>query len=70
MSKEVPPDKFPTLVKWLFPLLDIDDRVVITKGWMTLMPPQVFASLKPLIRTVVAENWVELTQHIPELDDR
>jgi hypothetical protein len=70
MSKEVPPDKFPTLVQWLFPLLDIDDRVVITKGWMTLMPPQVFASLKPLIRTVVAENWVELTQHIPELDDR
>jgi iron-sulfur cluster repair protein YtfE (RIC family) len=70
MAKEVPPDKFPTLVQWLFPLLDIDDRVVVTKGWMTLMPSQVFAGLKPLIREIVAENWVELTRRIPELDDR
>jgi hypothetical protein len=70
MSKKVPSDRFPTLVQWLFPLLDIDDRVVITKGWMTLMPPQVFAGLKPLIRKTVAENWVELAQRIPELDDK
>ena len=70
MSKKVPPDRFPTLVQWLFPLLDFDDRVVITKGWMTLMPPQVFAGLKPLIRKIAAENWVELAQRIPELDDK
>jgi hypothetical protein len=70
MSKKVPPDRFPTLVQWLFPLLDLDDRVVITKGWMTLMPPQVFAGLKPLIRKTVAENWVELAQRIPELNDK
>ena len=70
MSKKVPPDKFPTLVQWLFPLLDLDDRVVVTKGWMTLMPPQVFAGLKPLIRNVVAENWVELARRIPELDNK
>ena len=70
MSKKVPPDRFPTLVQWLFPLLDLEDRVVVTKGWMTLMPPQVFAGLKPLIRKVVAENWVELARRIPELDDK
>jgi hypothetical protein len=70
MSKKVPPDRFPTLVQWLFPLLDLDDRVVITKGWMTLMPPQVFAGLKPLIRKIVAENWVELARRIPDLDDK
>jgi iron-sulfur cluster repair protein YtfE (RIC family) len=70
MSKKVPPDRFPTLVQWLFPLLDFDDRVVITKGWMTLMPPLVFAGLKPLIRKIVAENWVELARRIPGLDDR
>ncbi|HVP16069.1 MAG TPA: hemerythrin domain-containing protein [candidate division Zixibacteria bacterium] len=70
MSKKVPPDRFPTLVQWLFPLLDLDDRVVITKGWMTLMPPQVFDGLKPLIRKTVANNWVELTQRIPELQDK
>jgi len=70
MSKKVPPDRFPTLVQWLFPLLDFEDRVVITKGWMTLMPPQVFAGLKPLIKKTVAENWVELARRIPELDDK
>ena len=69
MSKQVPPDKFPTLVQWLFPLLDLDDRVVITKGWMTLMPPQIFAGLKPLIRKIVAENWSELVGRIPELNN-
>jgi len=67
MSKKVPPDRFPTLVQWLFPLLDFEDQLVVTKGWMTLMPPQVFASLKPLIKKSVAENWVKLTQLIPEL---
>jgi hypothetical protein len=70
MSKDVPPDRFPTLVQWLFPLLDLEDRVVVTKGWMALMPPQVFAGLKPLIRKIVAENWVELARRIPELEDK
>jgi hypothetical protein len=70
MSKKVPPDRFPTLVQWLFPMLDFDDQVVVTRGWMTLMPPQVFAGLKPLIRKIVAENWVELTRRIPQLDDK
>jgi iron-sulfur cluster repair protein YtfE (RIC family) len=70
MSKKVPPDRFPNLIQWLFPLLDIDDRVVITGGWITLMPPQVFAGLKPLIRKAMAENWTELARRIPELDDK
>lgn len=67
MSKQVPSDRFPTVVQWLFPLLDLEDRVVVTKVWMTLMPPQVFDGLKLLIKKTVAENWVELTQRIPEL---
>ena len=37
---------------------------------MTVMPPQVFNGLKLLIKKAVAENWVELTQRIPELDDK
>jgi iron-sulfur cluster repair protein YtfE (RIC family) len=70
MSKKVPPDRFPIMVQWLFPLLDLDDRVVVTKGWMTLMPPQVFDGLKPLIKKAVADNWIELTQRIPKLHDK
>jgi hypothetical protein len=68
MARKVPPDRTPTLVRWLFPLLGHDDRAVVTMGWMTLMPPQVFAGLKPLIRETVAGDWAELTRRIPELD--
>jgi iron-sulfur cluster repair protein YtfE (RIC family) len=68
MARKVPPEKTPTLVRWLFLLLDHDDRAVITKGWMTLMPPQAFAGLKPLIKEVVGSDWTELTRRIPELE--
>jgi iron-sulfur cluster repair protein YtfE (RIC family) len=68
MARKVPSDRAPTLVQWLFPLLDLNDRVVVTRGWMTLMPPQVFAGLKPLIKETVAGDWTELTRRIPELD--
>jgi iron-sulfur cluster repair protein YtfE (RIC family) len=70
MSRKVPPDKFPTMVQWLFPLLDLKDQTVVAKGWMTLMPPQVFANLKPSIEKATAENWAELTKQIPELEHK
>ena len=68
MSKKVPPGQFPALVQWLLPLLDFDDRIVVTEGWMKLMPPQVFAQLKPLIKKTVAEDWAKLAHRIPNLD--
>ena len=67
MSQKVPSDRFPTLVQWLFPLLEFQDQVAVTKSWMTRMPPQVFATLKPLIKKSVPDNWVELTRQIPGL---
>ncbi len=70
MSRKVPPEKFPTLAKWLFPLLDFNDQLTITRGWMTFMPPQVFANVKPLIKQNAGENWVKLTQQIPELNEK
>ena len=68
MAGKVPPRRNPTLVQWLFPLLNHDDRATITRVWMTLMPPQVFAGLKPLIREAVSGEWVELKRQIPELE--
>ena len=68
MSKKVPPERFPALVQWLLPLLELEDRVIVTDGWMKLMPPQVFAGLKPLMRKIMAEDWTELTRRIPKLD--
>jgi iron-sulfur cluster repair protein YtfE (RIC family) len=70
MSSKVPAERFPALVQWLLPLLDLDDRVMVTEGWMKLMPPQVFAGLKPLLRKIMAEDWVELIRRIPNLESR
>jgi len=69
MSRKVPPDRMPTLAHWLFPLLDFDDQLVITRGWITFMSPQVFANLKPLIKQNTPETWTKLTQQILELSD-
>ncbi len=70
MSRSVPPDKFPTMIQWLFPLLDLEDQVLVAKGWMGLMPAQVFANIKPLIGRAVPGNWAELGRRIPELSDK
>ena len=70
MSSKVPPEKFPVMVQWLLPLLDFDDRVMITEGWMKLMPPQVFARLRPLMRKVMGEDWIELARRIPTLESK
>jgi len=70
MSRSVPPDRFPTMIQWLFPLLDLDDQVIVAKGWVNLMPPQVFSGIKPLIEKAVAGNWAKLTTLVPELEHK
>ncbi len=70
MSSKIPPDRFPAAITWLMPLLDLNDQVTVTKGWMTLMPPQIFASVKPLIKKAVAEGWNMISQRIPELNNQ
>ena len=70
MSSKIPPDRFPATIAWLFPLLDLNDRVTVTRGWMTLMPPQIFANVKPLIKSAVAEGWNAIAQRIPELNNQ
>ncbi len=70
MSSKIPPDRFPAAIAWLFPLLDLNDRVTVTKGWMTLMPTQIFANVKPLIKNAVAQGWDAIAQKIPELNNK
>jgi iron-sulfur cluster repair protein YtfE (RIC family) len=69
MSGKVPPERFPLLIQWLFPSLDLGDQVTAARTWMSIMPPQVFAMARPLIKKNVAENWTELTRQIPGLSD-
>jgi len=67
MARKVPQDKTPVFVKWLFPLLSQEDRAIVTRGWMNLMPLQIFSGLKPLIREAVNKDWVELVRKVPGL---
>ncbi len=70
MSSKIPPDRFPAAIAWLFPLLNLVDRVTVTRGWMMFMPPQVFAGVKPIIKNAVAEGWDAIVQRIPELNNK
>ena len=70
MSSKIPPDRFPAAIAWLMPLLDQNDQVTVTKGWMTFMPPQMYANVKPLIKNAVAQGWNMIAQRIPELNNK
>ena len=68
MASKVPPEMTPKFVDWIMRLLDQDDCETMTRVWMDLMPEEVFAGVKPLIRdSLIAEAWAELTRRIPKL---
>lgn len=67
MASKVPQEKFAAVIQWLFPLLNLEDQILVTKAWSSLMPPQVFAGVKRLIEGATGDNWVTLTEKIPEL---
>jgi iron-sulfur cluster repair protein YtfE (RIC family) len=68
MSGSVPPEKFPLLVQWLFPLLNLEERAVMSGVWKALMPPDVFERVKPLIRKAAADEWDDLVKRLPGLE--
>jgi hypothetical protein len=67
MSSAVPPDRFPEVIAWLFPLLGDDDRENMTRIWQMLMPAPVFAGVKQLIQKAIGDDWAELVRRIPTL---
>ena len=67
MAAHVPPERNPEFIRWFFPLLGHDDREMWTRVVMGLMPEQVFAGVKTLIRDTINDDWAELTRRIPEL---
>ena len=62
MSASVPPDKFPQLVQWLFPLLELQERAVMAGVWQSLMPAEVFGKARGLVRKAVGEDWEDLVR--------
>jgi hypothetical protein len=67
MSSTVPPERFPEVVAWMFPLIGNDDRENMTRIWQMVLPPQTFAGMKPLIQAAVGTGWADLARRIPTL---
>jgi len=67
MSSTVPPDRFPEVVAWMFPLMGHDDRENMTRIWQMVMPAPTFAGIKLLIEGAVGDDWAELVRRIPTL---
>ena len=67
MASHAPPDRFPEIVAWMFPLIGLDDRVRMTRAWQTSMPPEAFAFATDLIEQVLGDDWPELARNVPAL---
>ncbi len=67
MSQRIPPDRFPEVVTWLYPLLGPDDRENMARIMQQALPAPVFAGVIKLIRTAIGDDWADLTRRIPEI---
>jgi hypothetical protein len=67
MAGGTPQDRFPEVVAWMYPLMDLDDRVLMTRSWQMGMPPEGFAMATALIEQTIGDEWAELARSIPEL---
>jgi hypothetical protein len=67
MANEVPMERFPEVVAWMYPLIDLNDRENMTRIWQMVMPPPAFDHAKVLIKKAIGEEWSELTRRIPTL---
>ena len=67
MANEIPQQRFPELVAWIFPLMDNNDRETMTSIWQMVMPPPAFDQARQLIKNAVGDGWAELIRRIPTL---
>ena len=67
MAGQVPADRNPDLIAWMFPLLGDDDRENMTRVWQMVMPPEVFAGAIGLVHQAIGDDFEELHRRIPEL---
>jgi hypothetical protein len=53
MSSTVPPERFPEVVAWMFPLMGNDDRENMTRIWQKALPAPAFAGALQLIKRTI-----------------
>lgn len=67
MASQVPKERFPEVVAWLFSLIGHDDRENMTRIYQMMMPAPAFTNVKELIKKSIGSDWAELTRRIPTL---
>lgn len=67
MAGQVPEDRFPELVAWMYPLLGHDDRENMTRIWQLVMPEDAFAGAIQLVHMAIGDEFAELARRIPSL---
>ena len=67
MAAQVPPDRQPDLIAWLFPLIGDDDRENMLRIQQAVLPPDVFAGVVQLVRKAVGDDWAGLVQRMPDI---
>ena len=67
MAQSIPKERFPELVRWVFPLLGPDDRENMTRIWQSSLPAEAFGGITGLIKEAVGNGWADLVRRIPGL---
>ena len=67
MANQIPQERFPELVAWLYPLLNHNDRENMIRIWQMVMPPPAFDQAKLLIQKAIGDDWAELERRIQSL---
>jgi len=67
MANTVPPERFPELVAWMYPLLGHNDRENMTRIWQLVMPADAFTGAVQLVHKAIGDDFAELARRIPGL---
>jgi hypothetical protein len=67
LANQIPQERFPEVVSWMYPLIGNDDRENMIRIMQTVIPAPAFEGVKELIKKAVASDWEELVRRIPTL---
>jgi len=67
IAGQIPQERFPEFVAWMFPLMGNDDRENMIRIMQAVIPATDFKGVKELIKKAVGNDWDELTRRVPTL---
>ena len=67
LASQIPQERFPEFVAWMFPLMGNDDRENMIRIMQAVIPAPAFSYAKELIKKAVGGDWAEIMHRIPTL---